>query len=59
MKQNGIEKTVIIQVIHCRYGNSYLADVLRRAARIPDFGAELVELFDERPAAAEHLRRRV
>lgn len=30
MTQNGIEKTVIIQVIHYRYDNSYLADVLRR-----------------------------
>ncbi|MFL6451829.1 MAG: amidohydrolase family protein [Bryobacteraceae bacterium] len=30
MVQNGIAKTVIIQVIHYRYDNSYLADVLRR-----------------------------
>src|SRR3954464_3215770 len=30
MGQNGIEKTVIIQVIHYRFDNSYLADVLRR-----------------------------
>ena len=30
MKQNGIRKTVIIQVIHYRYDNSYLAAVLRQ-----------------------------
>ncbi len=30
MAENGIAKTVIIQVIHYRYDNSYLADVLRR-----------------------------
>ena len=30
MKRNGIAKTVIIQVIHYRYDNSYLAAVLRQ-----------------------------
>lgn len=30
MKANGVSKTVIIQVIHYRYDNSYLADVLRQ-----------------------------
>jgi L-fuconolactonase len=30
MKANGVAKTVIIQVIHYRYDNSYLADVLKR-----------------------------
>lgn len=30
MTQNGVARTVIIQVIHYRYDNSYLADVLRR-----------------------------
>src|ERR671929_203215 len=30
MKANGVEKTVIIQVIHYRWDNSYLADVLKR-----------------------------
>lgn len=30
MAESGIAKTVIIQVIHYRYDNSYLADVLRR-----------------------------
>ena len=30
MKANGVSKTVIIQVIHYRYDNSYLAGVLKR-----------------------------
>src|SRR4051794_26501568 len=30
MKANGVEKTVIIQVIHYRYDNRYLASVLKR-----------------------------
>src|ERR1035441_5920909 len=30
MKVNGVEKTVIIQVIHYRYDNSYLASVLKQ-----------------------------
>src|SRR5579885_659713 len=30
MKANGVSKTVIIQVIHYRYDNSYLASVLKR-----------------------------
>ena len=30
MKANGVAKTVIIQVIHYRYDNSYLASVLKR-----------------------------
>ena len=30
MKANGVAKTVIIQVIHYQYDNSYLADVLKR-----------------------------
>jgi predicted TIM-barrel fold metal-dependent hydrolase len=30
MKTNGVSKTVIIQVIHYRYDNRYLADVLKR-----------------------------
>jgi L-fuconolactonase len=30
MKANGVSRTVIIQVIHYRYDNSYLADVLKK-----------------------------
>ena len=33
MKANGVSRTVIIQVIHYRYDNSFLADVLKRACR--------------------------
>src|SRR5262245_22592679 len=33
MKKNGVEKTVIIQVIHYRWDNSYLADVLKQYRR--------------------------
>jgi predicted TIM-barrel fold metal-dependent hydrolase len=32
MKANGVSKTVIIQVIHYRYDNRYLADVLKQYA---------------------------
>src|SRR5512135_3381697 len=30
MRANGVAKTVIIQVIHYRYDNSYVADVLKQ-----------------------------
>src|SRR5580704_7340908 len=30
MKANGVSKTVIIQVIHYKYDNRFLADVLKR-----------------------------
>jgi predicted TIM-barrel fold metal-dependent hydrolase len=52
MAENGIAKTVIIQVIHYRYDNSYLADVLRR---YPDkfLGVCRVDPLD--PAAPDHL----
>src|SRR3978361_1098041 len=33
MKANGVAKTVIIQVIHYRYDNRYLADVLKRCPK--------------------------
>ena len=33
MKANGVAKTVIIQVIHYRYDNSYLANVLKQISR--------------------------
>jgi L-fuconolactonase len=34
MRTHGVERTVIIQVIHYRWDNSYLADVLRRYPRM-------------------------
>ena len=54
MTQNGIEKTVIIQVIHYRYDNSYLADVLRRYPS-KFLGVCRVDPLD--PAAPDHLSR--
>lgn len=52
MAGNGISKTVIIQVIHYRYDNSYLADVLRRY-RGKFLGVCRVDPLD--PDAPDHL----
>src|SRR3954463_8306139 len=52
MAENGIAKTVIIQVIHYRYNNSYLADVLRRYPG-KFVGVCRVDPLD--PAAPDHL----
>jgi L-fuconolactonase len=52
MKANGIEKTVIIQVIHYRYDNSYLAAVLKQYPRVFQ-GVCRVDPLD--PAAPDHL----
>jgi L-fuconolactonase len=56
MKANGVAKTVIIQVIHYKYDNSYLADVLKR---YPDtfHGVARVDPLD--PGAPDHLSRLV
>lgn len=56
MKQHGVAKTVIIQVIHYRYDNSYLADVLKQ---YPQYfqGVARVDPLD--PANADHLSRLV
>jgi L-fuconolactonase len=52
MKANGVEKTVIIQVIHYRYDNSYLAAVLKQYPRVFE-GVCRVDPLD--PAAPDHL----
>jgi predicted TIM-barrel fold metal-dependent hydrolase len=52
MKANGVAKTVIIQVIHYRYDNSYLSDVLRRYPKTFQ-GVCRVDPLD--PAAPDHL----
>jgi predicted TIM-barrel fold metal-dependent hydrolase len=52
MKANGVEKTVIIQVIHYRYDNSYLAAVLKQYPRFFQ-GVCRVDPLD--PAAPDHL----
>src|SRR5260370_39447856 len=54
MKANGVARTVIIQVIHYRYDNSYLADVLQRYPKIFQ-GVCRVDPLD--PAAPDHLSR--
>ena len=54
MKANGIEKTVIIQVIHYRYDNSYLAAVLQQYPQ-KFLGVCRVDPLD--PAAPDHLSR--
>ena len=52
MKANGVSKTVIIQVIHYKYDNRYLADVLKRYAGTFQ-GVCRVDPLD--PAAPERL----
>src|SRR5215468_7108687 len=52
MKANGVERTVIIQVIHYRYDNSYLASVLKRYPGTFQ-GVCRVDPLD--PAAPDHL----
>jgi len=54
MKANGVEKTVIIQVIHYHYDNSYLAAVLKQYPRFFQ-GVCRVDPLD--PAAPDHLTR--
>jgi predicted TIM-barrel fold metal-dependent hydrolase len=54
MKANGVSRTVIIQVIHYRYDNSYLAGVLRQYPRYFK-GVCRVDPLD--PAAPDHLSR--
>jgi L-fuconolactonase len=52
MKTNGVAKTLIIQVIHYRYDNSYLAAVLKQYPRVFE-GVCRVDPLD--PAAPDHL----
>ena len=54
MKANGVSKTVIIQVIHYRYDNRYLASVLKRYPGAFQ-GVCRVDPLD--PAAPDHLSR--
>jgi predicted TIM-barrel fold metal-dependent hydrolase len=54
MKENGVAKTVIIQVIHYRYDNRFLASVLKRYAGTFQ-GVCRVDPLD--PAAPDHLSR--
>jgi L-fuconolactonase len=52
MKANGVSKTVIIQVIHYRYDNSYLADVLKQ---YPDTFRGVCRVDPLDPAAPDRL----
>ena len=54
MKANGVSKTVIIQVIHYKYDNSYLADVLKQYPKMFQ-GVARVDPLD--PAAPDHLSK--
>lgn len=56
MKANGVDKTVIIQVIHYRWDNSYLADVLKR---YPTTFRGVCRVDPESPAAPDDLSRLV
>jgi L-fuconolactonase len=54
MRANDVARTVIIQVIHYRWDNSYLADVLRRYPR--EFRG-VCRVNPDDPAAPDELRR--
>jgi predicted TIM-barrel fold metal-dependent hydrolase len=56
MKANGVERTVIIQVIHYRFDNSYLASVLKQ---YPKEFRGVARVNPEDPAASEHLSKLV
>jgi L-fuconolactonase len=52
MRANGVERTVILQVIHYRWDNSYLADVLKR---YPNLFQGVARVDPNNPAAPDHL----
>src|SRR5690349_7654567 len=52
MKANDVVRTVIIQVIHFRWDNSYLADVLKQ---YPQHFKGVARVNPEVPAAPDHL----
>ncbi len=56
MKANGVEKTVIIQVIHFKWDNSYLASVLKQ---YPQYFQGVARVNPEDPAAPDHLSKLV
>lgn len=56
MKANGVERTVIIQVIHYRWDNSYVADVLKE---YPKIFHGVARVNPEDPAAPDHLSKLV
>lgn len=54
MHANGVDRTVLIQVIHYKWDNRYLADVLRR---YPRQFMGVCRVNPEDPAAPDHLTR--
>lgn len=52
MDIHGVEKTVLVQVIHYRWDNSYVADVIKR---YPDKFVGVGRINPEDPAAADHV----
>jgi L-fuconolactonase len=56
MKANGVERTVIIQVIHYRFDNSYLASVLKQ---YPKEFRGVARVNPEDPKAPDHLSQLV
>lgn len=54
MKENGVAKTVIIQVSHYRYDNRFLASVLKQ---YPQFFRGVCRVDPLDPAAPDHLSR--
>jgi L-fuconolactonase len=56
MKASGVVKTVIIQVIHYRWDNSYVADVLKQ---YPAHFQGVARVNPEDPEAPDHLSRLV
>ena len=56
MKKYGVARTVIIQVIHYRWDNSYLADVLKQ---YPTMFHGVARVNPEDPAAPDHLSKLV
>ena len=56
MAANGVARTVLIQVIHYRWDNTYLASALRR---YPKLFAGVCRVNPQDPAAPDHLSRLV
>jgi predicted TIM-barrel fold metal-dependent hydrolase len=56
MKKHGVARTVIIQVIHYRWDNSYLADVLKQ---YPTMFHGVARVNPEDPASPDHLSKLV
>jgi L-fuconolactonase len=54
MKTNGVQKTVIIQVIYYRWDNRYLASVLKK---YPQYFRGVARVNPEDPSAPDHLSK--